>query len=208
MTSKGHSPVDLQPAETATSRRSLLGALGVAGLASAAVVAVAQPASASPSPYTTTDSDRDLLGRLLQLELAMRQLYHDAADSGLDGAPLGVAQTFGSNHEAYADRMAAITGISADTVNEALYETRKDEFSTGDPVEFATAAWELENSAAATYTELFNDFESVDAQSLISSIVVVNGRMATVLANLAEVSNFSELFEPTGQIISVEEDQA
>lgn len=204
--------MDLHPAETATTRRGLLGALGIAGLASAVAVAVAQPASASPNtpdtPNTTTESDRDLLGRTQQLELAMKLLYRDAVASGLDGKALEVAQTFGDNHEAYADQMAAITGISADTYNESFYDLRKDEFSTGDPVEFATAAWALENSAAATYTELFTDFESVDAQTLISSIVVINGRMATVLADLAEISNLSELFEPNGESIDLGEMEA
>jgi len=200
MTPKGHSPVDLESADTATTRRSLIGALGVAGLASAAALAVARPAAASP--YPTTESDRELLGQALQLELAAKLLYGDAVESGLDGAALLVAQTFGSNHEAYADQMAAITGISANTFNEAAYEARKDAFSTGDVVEFATAAWEFENSAAATYTELFNDFESIDAQTLISSIVVINGRMATVLADLAEVSSFSEIFEPNAEVIA------
>lgn len=201
MTPKGHSPLDLESADTATPRRSLLGALGIAGLAGAAAIAVARPASAAP--YPTTESDRDLLGRALQLELAAKQLYRDAVESGLDGAALLVAQTFGGNHEAYADQMAAITGISANTFNEEAYEARSDEFSTGDVTEFATAAWELENSAAATYTELFNDFESIDAQTLISSIVVTNGRMATVLADLAEVTNFSEIFEPNAETIAL-----
>ncbi len=209
MTPKGPSPVDLQPAEAATSRRSLLGALGVAGLTSAVAVAIAQPASASPAvPNATTESDRDLLGRLMQLELATSRLYRDAVESGLEGAALEVAQTFADNHVAYADKMAGISGISADTYNEVLYETRKDAFSTGDPVDFATAARELENSAVATYTDLFNDFESIDAQTLISSIVVVNGRMATVLASLATISNASELFEPDAEIIAIVEVEA
>lgn len=201
MTPKGHSPVDLQSADTATSRRSLIGALGAAGLVGAAALAVASPAAASP--YTTTDTDRELLGRALQLELAARRLYQEAAESGLTDKAREVAQTFGGNHEAYADQMAAITGISANTYNEAAYEARVDSFTSGDATEFATAAWELENAAAATYTGLLNDFESIDAQSLIAAIVVVNGRMATVLADLAEVSNVSEVFSPSAELIDV-----
>lgn len=201
MTPKGRSPVDLESAETATSRRSLFGAVGVAGLASAAALAVARPAAAAP-PYPTTASDRELLGKAQQLELAAKMLYRDAVSSGLDGASLAVAQTFGDNHEAYADQMAASTGISADTVDQQAYDARKDAFSTGDVVEFATAAWELENSAAATYTDLFNDFESIDAQTLISSMIVVNGRMATVLADLAGITNASEVLEPNAQTIA------
>ncbi|HSM66465.1 MAG TPA: hypothetical protein VK860_09185, partial [Ilumatobacteraceae bacterium] len=112
MTPKGHSPVDLDPAEPATSRRSLLGALGVAGLAGAAAVAVARPASAAPQPqpYSPTPADREILNQALQLELAVQRLYREAIEAGLEGEAAEVARVFGKNHEYYADQFAAITG--------------------------------------------------------------------------------------------------
>jgi hypothetical protein len=204
MTSKGPSPVDPQPAETSVSRRSLLTTLGVAGVASAAAVAIATPASASP-PYPTTEADRDLLSRTLRVELAAKRLYDDAVASGIGEEAAAVAEVFGGNHEAYADQMAAITGISADTFDESFYEQRAAAFASGDVVEFATAAWELENSMAATYIDLFNDFESIDAHTVVSSIVVVNGRMATVLADLAGVTAFGEVLRPEAEIITLSE---
>jgi hypothetical protein len=206
MTPKGHSPVDLESAQTATSRRSLVGALGVAGLASAAALAVARPVSAAP--YSPSAEDSAKLALALQIELAAKLLYRDALAAGLTDAAAEVAQTFGENHEAYADQFAAITGISADTYDEAFYEERKDQFATNDVAEFAQAAWELENSFAATYTELFTSFESIGSQTVVASIVVINGRMATVLADLAALSSdFNILFDPPAEIITLPEPQ-
>ena len=207
MTSKGHSPVDLVSAEPATSRRSLIGALGAAGLASAAALAAAQPASAAP--YSPTDPDKAVLEQALQLELAAKLLYRDAVEAGLTDAALEVAQVFGDNHEAYADQFAAITGISADTYNEDFYDELKDSFATSDVAEFAQAAWELENNFAATYTELFTEFEALESQTVVASIVVINGRMATVLADLAGVSDQLNLvFDPPTEIITLTEGTA
>ena len=204
MTPKGHSPVDLQSAEPASSRRSLIGTLGVAGLASALAVAVARPAQAAP-PYTPTDSDKEILNQLLQLELAVNRLYRDALDAGLDGDAALVAQTFGKNHEYYAEQFAAITGISANTYNEAAYEANKDAFATSDVGEFAVAAWTVENNAAVTYTELINGFEAIEAQQSVAAIAVMNGRMATVLADLAGVSDDIDiLFTPPGTAITLD----
>ena len=196
--------MDLVSAEPATSRRSLIGALGAAGLASAAALAVARPASAAPN--SPTEPDKAVLEQALQLELAAKLLYRDAVEAGLTDAALEVAQVFGDNHEAYADQFAAITGISADTYNETFYDELKDEFATSDAAQFAQAAWELENNFAATYTELFTGFESVESQTVVASIVVLNGRMATVLADLAGVSDQLNLvFDPPTEIVTLTE---
>jgi hypothetical protein len=210
MTSKGHSLVDLPSAETASSRRSLISALGVAGLAGVAAVAVAQPASAAPAPapvpFSPTTRDKKLLGQALQIELAAKLLYADAVASGLPDEAVAVASVFGDNHEAYADQFAAITGISANTFDEKFYEANKDAFASGDIDEFTAAAWELENNFAATYTDLFDKLEATQTQTVISSIVVINGRMATVLADLARLSDdFDILFDPPVEILTLPE---
>jgi len=206
MTPKGHTPVDLESAQPATSRRSLVGALGVAGLVTGAALAVARPVSAAP--YPPTDADNAKLTQALQVELAAKLLYRDAADAGLTDAALQVAQVFGNNHEAYADQFAAMTGVSADTFNAALYEELKDDFSTSDVAQFTAAAWELENNLAATYSDLFDSFESVQSQTVVASIVVVNARMATVLADLAGLSDdVNILFDPPAELITLTEPQ-
>jgi hypothetical protein len=199
--------VDLESAQTATSRRSFVGALGVAGLASAVALAVARPVSAAP--YSPTVEDSAKLEQALRIELAAKRLYGDALAAGLTDVAAQVAQTFGANHEAYADQFAGITGISADSYDEAFYEDYKDAFATSDVAEFAQAAWELENNFAATYTKMFPSLESVGSQTVVASIVVVNGRMATVLADLAGVSSdFNLLFDPPAEIITLSEPQS
>ena len=206
MTPKGHSPVDLESAQTATSRRSLVGALGVAGLASAVALAVARPVSAAP--YSPTAEDSITLEQVLRVELAAKLLYRDALAAGLAETAAEVAQMFSDNHEAYAEEFAGITGISADTYDEAFYEENKDKFATSDVAQFAQAAWELENNFAATYTELFTSLESVESQTVVASIVMINARTATVLADLAGVSSdFNLLFDPPAEIITLSEPQ-
>lgn len=194
--------MDLDSAATATSRRSLIGALGVAGLAGAAAIAVARPVSAAP--FSPTPSDSATLDQAMQLELAAVKLYADARAAGLPEVVASVATEFGANHDTYGHQFAAITGISANTYNEAAYNARKDDFATSDPVKFAKAAWELENSAAATYSDLFTKLEARNAQTVVASIVVVNGRMATVLADIAGVSDdYAALFDPPSTIIAL-----
>jgi hypothetical protein len=204
MTPKGHSPVDLESAEPASSRRSLIGALGVAGLASAVAVAAARPAQAAP-PSSPTAADKEILGQLLQLELAANRLYDEALAAGLDGDAALVAEVFGKNHEYYADQYAAITGISADTIDEAAYRANRQAFATSDVAQFAVAAWTLENDSAVTYNELLTQLEAVEAQQTVAAIAVMNGRMATVLAGLAGVSDDSAiLFDPPATPITLD----
>jgi hypothetical protein len=201
MTSKGPSPVDLVSAETPTSRRSLIGALGVAGLAGAAALAVARPATAAP--YSPTGADAELLEPAMRVELAARRLYREAA-AVLPGSAAPVATVFAANHEAYADRFAASTGISANAFDEAFYEENARAFSTSSVTDFAEAAWTLENNLAATYTEMSQELESTEARTMIAAITVMNARMATVLTELAGVSdNLDVVLDPPAEAIEL-----
>ena len=198
MTPKGLSPVDLDPAAPATSRRGLIGALGAVGLASAAALSIARPASAAPT--SPTDGDKELLFEALRLELSAAALYRAALDAGLADAAGEVATVFAANHTAYADKIAGIAGFSADTRNEEVYEQNESAFATSNVEAFAEAANSLENTAAATHTELLADYESVNARKLTASILVVEARMATVLSNLGGLSSsLTELFEPEAE---------
>jgi hypothetical protein len=205
MTSKGHSPVDPVSAETPTSRRGLIGALGVAGLAGAAALAVARPATAAP--HTPTAADSQLLEPAMRLERAARRLYRDAAEV-LPESAAPVAETFAANHDAYADRFAASTGISANAYDEAFYEENARAFSTSSVTDFAVAAWTLENNLVATYTEMSNELESVQARTTVAAMTVMNARMATVLTELAGVSDDLDLvLDPPAEAIVLGADQ-
>ena len=208
MTPKGHSPVDLDPAASATSRRGLIGALGAVGLAGAAALSIARPASAAPT--TPTDSDKELLFQAMRLELTAAALYDVALEAGLTDVAAELATVFSANHRAYADKIAAVSGFSADERNEEVFEQLESEFDTSDPEAFAEIANTLENTAAATHKALLPEYESVNARKVTASIIVVEARMATVLSDFGGLSsNLEELFEPeaeplelTGEVVS------
>ncbi len=194
MTPKGHSPVDLDPAAPASSRRGLIGALGAAGLAGAAALSIARPASAAPT--SPTASDKDLLRAAMQAELSAEALYREAVGSGLSDVAGTLAGVFAENHVTYATEIAGAAGFSANTRNDELFRRLRPDFATSDTDAFARAAEELENTLAATHTRLLPEYESVNARKLTASIIVVEARMATVLADLRGLSNLDDIFEP------------
>jgi hypothetical protein len=190
--------VDLDPAAPATSRRGLLGALGAAGLASAAALAVARPAAAAPT--SPTEDDKTLLRAAMELELTAAALYRAAIDGGLSGDAGLLAEVFAANHMAYADKIAGTAGFSANTRNDEVFDQLESAFATADVDAFAEAANALENTAAATHTDLLAQYDSVNARKLTASIIVVEARMATVLSNLGGLSSsLQQLFEPRSQ---------
>lgn len=190
--------MDLETAEPASSRRSLIGAIGAAGLASAAALAVARPASAAP--HATTEEDRQLLDQAMRLELTARDLYRESIDAGLSEDVRLVAETFSANHGAYAQAIAAATGSPAEGRNEELFTELSSGFATSDTAAFAVAGWSLENSAIATHTDQQALYESIEAISLTGSILVVEARQATVLADIGGFSDdLDKLFDPQSE---------
>jgi hypothetical protein len=197
MTSKGHSPVDLDSAAPATSRRGLLSALGAAGLAGAAALSIARPASAAPN--SPTDGDKELLRQAMELELTAQALYLAAIDAGLSDVALDLAVVFAENHVTYAVKIAGAAGFSANTRNEEVFAQLEPAFATNDAEAFAEVAASLENTAAATHTALLAEYESVDARTLTAAILVVEARMATVLADLQGITSLDDIFEPDAE---------
>lgn len=195
MTPKGPSPVDLESAAPASSRRSLIGALGAVGLAGAAALTIARPASAAPN--SPTETEKMLLRQAMELELTAEALYQDAIAAGLTDDALALAVVFADNHVTYADKIAGAAGFSAKTRNEEVYEALKSAFATSNAEAFAEVAATLENTAAATHTALLAEYVSVDARTLTASIVVVEARMATVLTDLGGLaSDLDDVFQP------------
>jgi len=188
--------VDLESAAPAISRRHVIGALGAAGLAGAAVAALGRPAAAAP-PFSPTAEDRAVLDQAMQVELTAAALYQVAIDAGLDAETAELARIFRANHLAYADGIAGWSGLSANTRNQELLDEFESTFDTSDTLAFATAANQMENTLAETHTGLLTGYNSVDARTLTASIVVVEARMATVLADVAGTADdLDDLFEP------------
>ena len=199
MNPKGPSHVDPHLAERATSRRGWLGAAGAAGLLGAAAVLLSDgPASAAPS--SPTDADKELLAAAQAFELAARDLYQLAIDAGVHD-PDGVIAVMARNHRAYAEAIAGVTGVAANTRDEEVFASREDDFDTSDIQQFARAAQELENAAVALHTELLARLESTATVRLIASILVVEARQATVLGDVVG-DDAEALITATGTPIS------
>ena len=205
MTAKGPSPVDLDPAVPSTSRRGLFGAAGAAGLLGAAAVllsegsATAAPATTAPSAATPTDMA--LLGQAQQLELTARDLYQVALDAGV-ADPDEAISVIRSNHRAYAEAIAGVTGLSAQLRNEEVFASLESRFDSTDTVEVAEAGRELEDIAVATHTALMGELESTSALNLTASILVVEARHATVLGDIAG-EDLASLPESEGEAVVI-----
>lgn len=200
MTRKDPSPVDLENAETATgrmSRRSLVARAGLAGLTAALVIdrgALASAAAPVDRTNVPTDADTATLALVIGLELAASELYRAKLASGTGSAELATAVgVMAENHQAYAQAIAGATGLSAGAANETIVADRMSGF-TGSDDDFFTAAHQLEQEAVATHTAAIPTYGSDDAISLTASILIMEARQATVLADLLGVTDLDVLF--------------
>lgn len=187
----------------AGSRRRLIGA-GVAGVVGSLLPVLAGRAGATtpPDQATTTtapprqplDGDRRLLGVAQRLELAAVALYDEALRGRqLDGEPRGVIAGIREAHEAYAQSLSAILGKAApDIAEQAIVDELGGAFA-GPVGAMLEAAAALENALVATHTELVGTLEGTDGTSLVASILVVEARHATVLADMAGVTDLDQL---------------
>lgn len=165
------------------SRRALLGA-GLVGAALA--LAAPRPATAASG---LSDSDVAAASFAISFELTARDLYDAAIAAGADDTLWTVLR---EQHEAYAQRLAGITGVPASRRNDEVYDELAEAFDTGRP---ASAALDLENIAAATHTELVGAVDDIDIVAALASFVSIESRHATVLASLADNGDdFDALF--------------
>lgn len=157
----------------APKRRALLGAGLAAGLLALTGGAVAR---------AQAGGDDALLEYAMRLELTARDLY-DAAVAA--GGLAELAPLLRSHHEAYAQSLSRVTGLSARGRIDEVYDEFVGSFSVGDDTAVALAGHQLESVAIATHTELVGLLESPDAAALAASILVIEARHATVLADAA-----------------------
>lgn len=192
--------MDLERAEPDASvsvgRRNLIGMAGMAGLAGAAAALLAdRPVLAAPSDDANrpTDADRALLEQALSLELTARDLYRAQLDSSPSADLVTLVEVIAANHGAYAESIAGFTGSSVKRLgrDEAVYEANLDAFSSRD---FAESAHRLEQTAVATHTSLLAEYESNQAILLTASIITVEARHATVLADVLGVDDLDVVF--------------
>jgi rubrerythrin len=202
MNSKGQSLVDFEPAEPASTRRSLLGVAGLASLVGASV-AVLSGQSAAAAPDRPSDADRAALTEALRLELAATDLYRLAAAELTDDAET-VATVMADQHRAYAEAISGMIGLSSPGPNEDVVDELTDAFTTSDAQAFGNAASSLENTAVATHTELLGGYDSIQAVNLTASIITVESRHAAVLTSLAGFSsNLDEMLGNTAEALDI-----
>lgn len=202
MNPKGHTSVDLETAEPASSRRSLIGAAGAAGLVGAAAALIGT-SRVSAAPNVPTDADVVGLTAAGRLELAARDLYESAAEQ-LSGVDAELASVVSKNHGAYAQSIAGTTGTSANERDEVVFNALQSLFATSDAQAFARAARDLENAAIATHTELLGGYESLDAQELTASIITIEARHATVFTSMAGFAgNLDDMLSPAASALDL-----
>jgi hypothetical protein len=202
MNSKGQSLVDFEPAEPASTRRSLLGAAGVASIIGASV-AVLSGQSAAAAPDRPTDADRAALTEALRLELAAADLYRLAAAELTDDNQT-LATVIGNQHRAYAEAISGMIGLSSPGPNAEVVDQLAPSFATSDPQAFGNAGRSLENTAVATHTALLGNYDSIQAIQLTASIIPVEARHATVLTSLAGfASNLDDMLDNSAEPLDI-----
>ena len=154
-------------------RRALFGA-GVIG----AALAMAGSRSASAATNGLSESDAALVGFAISLELTARDLYDSAIEAGAEGQLWDVMR---EQHESYAQRLAGIAGVPTDQRNDEVFDALEGGFRSAT----SAAAFDLENVAAATHTELLGEVTDVNAAKAIAAIIATESRHATVLADVA-----------------------
>jgi len=152
-------------------------------------------ATTAPAPTTTappkrpTSADIVLLGFAQTLEFAAAQLYGQAAPAlSKDWQP--IAAIFGRHHQAYGEQIGALLGRRAPGVaNQTLLDERAPAFSAGAEPAVLKAAYELEISLAASYTQLLGQLKGTDGVTLVGSVQPVESRQAVVLGQATNVSD-------------------
>ena len=177
-------PADL-PAPTRSSRRALLGA----GTIGAAVALVGnRTATAGSAPV----GDTALAAFAVGVELAARDLYDDAIAAGASDT---IWEVLSRQHESYAQRLAGMVGVPANSPDQGVYGEMAAAFDTASP---AAAAYDLESATSATHQALVSSVDDTTLAAAIASIATMEARQATVTAGLAgNGDNLDALFVNT-----------
>lgn len=188
---------DSAPADhTASDRSSRRALLGAGAIGAVLALAGSRPAGASAE---LSDDDLAISTFAIALELTARDLYEVAIEAG---ATDDVWTAMRKQHSAYAERLAGITGISANLRDDETFDSLESTFATSDP---SAAAFELENIAAATHTELLGQVADVGIAAAMASFVAMESRHATVLAGLSgQGDDFDALFSNSATALSPE----
>jgi hypothetical protein len=152
-----------------------------------------------PAQAVAPDTDAPSAATAIGRELAARDLYDMAIAAGAGDAIWGALR---EQHESYAQRLAGIAGVSANTADADMVGELEAGFGAADP---SAAAIELENALAAEHTALLSGIagatpSEIEMASALASIVTAEARQATVLALIAGESDPEVLYvNPTSE---------
>ncbi len=198
------------PADSAIMRRRLLG-VGLGGAVASLLPLLSGRASATTTTTSTSDTtaattttttappkrptreDEVMLAFAQTLEVAARDLYDVALDTEVfDEMQRSVIATIREAHEAYAASLSAILGRPMAQIPDPIGEDLKGAFG-GDLATVLDAAYQLESTLVATYTEIIGKLQGIDGAALLASILIVEAANGTVLADLKNVTDLDEL---------------
>jgi hypothetical protein len=151
------------------------------------------------STIPLSDADQALAAFAIGAELAARDLYQAVIDAGGESTAWTLLR---NQHAAYADNLAGIAGTSADTRDDAVFDSLSADFGGDRP---ANAAFQLENTLAATHIELLASLTDVTLVNAAASIAMMESRHAAYLAQQSgRGDNFDALFVNDATALSPE----
>jgi hypothetical protein len=147
----------------------------------------------STPPAQPTEADKQLLQFAQGVELAARDLYKKAVDSGkYADDELAMLTLFGEHHNSYAQAMNGLIGKAAtNTRNDSLYTSHVGQLASAQSAYASLQS--LENTLAATNTDILGQLAGIDGARILASIITVEARMAAVFGTLPSLSVTSAL---------------
>ena len=147
----------------------------------------------STPPAQPTEADKQLLQFAQGVELSARDLYKKAVESGkFADDELAMLKMFGEHHNSYAQAFNGLLGKNSTSArNETLYSAHVGQLGSAQSA--YAALQELENTLAATNTDILGQLRGTDAAKILASIITTEARMAAVFGTLPALSLTSAL---------------
>jgi hypothetical protein len=138
----------------------------------------------STPPAQPTDADMQLLLFTQGVELAARDLYKKAVESAkYSDDEAAMLKMFGEHHNSYAQAMNGLIGkVATNKRNDALYSTHVGQLASAQSAYAALQS--LENTLAATNTDILGQLLGTDGARVLASIITTEARMAAVFGAL------------------------
>ena len=148
-----------------------------------------------------TSGDKELLIVAQSAEMAVHDLYKNAvAKAGFAGDELATIDMFAEHHLAYAQAIGGLLGSEAPFErSETIYQ--QFVAATSSSATAGRTLQALENTLAATHTDILSRLEGSDGAELVASIISVEARHAALFGVLPTLSLSSALDNPASSLL-------